>query len=151
MKLKTLVSSLLVAGAVLGSSAVMAAPSYHSSPINVGALEARIDSGVATGKLTLGEEQVLRSELKSLRYSLKMALKDHRLSNRETNSLERQESKLKRHIHKLSTNRIVAGGYHHDRNHDRYEDNHSSYRHDQDDKTFVSISAVPNGSMIYVK
>jgi|GEM_PF-5453467 len=44
MKLKTLLSSLLVAGAVLGSSAAFASPSYHANTINLGALEARIDS-----------------------------------------------------------------------------------------------------------
>lgn len=158
MKLKALVSGLVVAAAVLGSSAAIASPSYHASPVNAGALDARIDSGVATGKLTRGEERVLRSELKSLRYSLKMALKDHRLTNKERNSLERKESNLKRSIYKLSNNRIVARGYHHDRHNDRYEDNrrghddkHSSYRNDRNDKTFVSISAVPNGSVVYVK
>ncbi|WP_298607164.1 hypothetical protein [uncultured Thiothrix sp.] len=158
MKLKALLSSLLVVGAVLGSSAAMASPSSHSNTVNLGALEARIDSGVATGKLTRGEERVLRSELKSLRYSLKMALKDQRLTNKERTSLERKESSLKRNIYKLSNNRIVARGYDNDRHHDRYDDNkrghddqHSSYRGAKNDNTFVSISAVPNGSMVYVK
>ncbi|TXH71191.1 MAG: hypothetical protein E6Q83_03035 [Thiothrix sp.] len=151
MKLKALFSSLLVVGVTLGSSAAMAAPSYHSNPVNMGALEARIDSGVATGKLTRGEERLLRSELKSLRYSLKMALKDHRLSNKERNSLERKESSLKRQIYKLSNNRIVARGYHNNRNFDRHDNQHSNYRNDRNDRPFVSISAVPNGSVVYVK
>ncbi|TXH72592.1 MAG: hypothetical protein E6Q85_06405 [Thiothrix sp.] len=150
MKLKTLLSSLLIAGAVIGSSTAMASPSYHSSPVNIGALDARIDSGVATGKLTRGEERMLRSELKSLRYSLKMALKDHRLTNKERNSLERKESNLKRNIYKLTNNRIVARGYHYDHDQDRYEDKHS-YHHDENAKTFVSISAVPNSLSAYLK
>lgn len=151
MKLKALLSSLLVAGAVLGSSTAFASPSYHANTVNLGALEARIDSGVATGKLTRGEERMLRSELKSLRYTLKMALKDHRLTNKERNSLERKESSLKRNIYKLSNNRIVARGYGAHRNYNRYDDKHSSYQHDNPANTFVSISAVPNGSMIHVK
>ena len=162
MKLKTLFSSLLIAGAVLCSSAAMAAPSHHASmnTVNIGALDARIDSGVATGKLTRGEKRVLRSELKSLRYSLKMALKDHRLSNKERNSLERKESQLKRNIYKLSNNRVMARGSYHDRDHDRnYErnddrrnDSHSSYNNDQhDNKPFVSISAAPNGAIGHIK
>lgn len=40
MKLKALLSTVLVAGAVLGSSAAMASPSYHANTVNLGALEA---------------------------------------------------------------------------------------------------------------
>lgn len=162
MKLKALFSSLLVAGAVLGSSAAMASPGYHSTnTINLGALAARIDSGVATGKLTRGEERTLRSELKSLRYFVKMALKDHRLSNKERNSLERKESNLKRNIYKLSNNRIVARGAYrdHHRNDDShngynndqsYSDHHSNYKND-DRQPSVSIGYVPNGAIVNVK
>lgn len=150
MKLKALFSTLLVAGVVLGSSAAMAAPGGHHSSvnrINIGALDARIDSGVATGKLTRGEERVLRSELKSLRYSLKMALKDHRLSSRELNSLERKESKLKRNIYKLSNNRVtVSGSYN---NHGG--DHHNDYRDHDDRQPNASIHYVPSGSIGYVK
>lgn len=150
MKLKALLSTVFIAGAVFGSSAALAAPSHHSSnTINLGALEARIDSGAATGQLTRSEERVLRSELKNLRYSLKMALKDHRLSNKERNALERKESKLKRTISKLSNNRVLARGAH--RDHYRHSGSHSGYKHNNLHQPFVSISALPNGTMIHVK
>lgn len=153
MKLKALLSGLLVAGTILGSSAAMSAPGhgYASNSVNLGALAARIDSGVATGKLTRGEERMLRSELKSLRYSLKVALKDHRLTNKERSSLEHKESRLKRSIYKLSNNRILARGYQHDRHHDRYDDKRGNYQHVKNDKTVASIRALPTGSMIHVK
>lgn len=150
MKLQTLFSTLLVAGAVFGSSVAMAAPGHGNSAntINIAALDARIDSGVATGKLTRSEERVLRSELKSLRYSVKMALNDHRLSNKERNSLERKESNLKRNIYKLSNNRVVVRGSY--RGNNRGYDNHSSYKNNSN-KPFVSISTVPHGSIVHVK
>lgn len=154
MQLKALLSGLLVAGTILGSSAAMAAPGqgYASNPVNLGALEARIDSGVAMGKLTRGEERMLRSELKSLRYSLKIALKDHRLTNKERSSLEHKESRLKSSIYKLSNNRIVARGYQHNRHNDRDDNNkRGNYQHDKNDKAVVSIRSLPTGSMVYVK
>ncbi|HPY42270.1 MAG TPA: hypothetical protein PLM98_17215 [Thiolinea sp.] len=174
MKLQALFASLLVAGLAFGSTGAMAYESHTDTrTINLGALEARIDSGVATGKLTRSEERVLRSELKSLRSAVKIALKDHRLTNKEMASLERKESKLKSNIYKLSSNRNVARGYGYDehRHNDHstsYNNDHNNgyshgdrdynkgnqtgYQHDRDmNQPRVSINALPNGAIVHVK
>jgi hypothetical protein len=123
MNIKALLSTLLVASAVLGSSSAMAYQGgYSNNTINLGALEALIDSGVATGKLTRGEERVLRSELKNLRSTVRIALKDHRLSSKERNAIERKESKLKSNIYKLSNNRLTTRGSRYDRHDNNWRD-----------------------------
>lgn len=113
MKMTSIFSGALVASVLFASSAAMAAPqpNHNRVDVNMPKLEMRIDAGVKSGKLTQGEERVLRTELRQLGASVKAALKDHKVTKRERASLEGKEAALSKHITKLANNKEVVKKY----------------------------------------
>ncbi len=110
MKKTTVFSSALIAGVLFASSAAMAAPHEQNNrlDVNMPKLEMRIDAGVQSGKLTPTEERQLRTELRQLGSAVRSAMRDHKVSKRERNSLESKETTLSQHITKLANNKAVV-------------------------------------------
>lgn len=111
MKTFTLISGTLLAGLLFASGAAMAEPMHRPGGfdgVNVVQLERSIDRGVRSGDLTRGEESTLRTSLRSLMHSVRLAKKDNRITPRERAGLERKESQLKRSIYQLSNNSDVV-------------------------------------------
>ena len=127
MKTFTLISGTLLAGLLFASGTAMAEPMHRPGGfdgVNVVQLERSIDRGVRSGDLTRGEESTLRTSLRSLMHSVRLAKKDNRITARERAGLERKESQLKRSIYQLSNNRDVARRDNRD-NRDNRGNNHS--------------------------
>lgn len=133
MKTFTLISGTLLAGLLFASGTAMAEPMHRPGGfdgVNVVQLERSIDRGVRSGDLTRGEESTLRTSLRSLMHSVRLAKNDNRITARERAGLERKESQLKRSIYQLSNNRDVARRDHrNDRDHRSYNDNRAPQPH----------------------
>lgn len=84
--------------------------------VNVARLEQLIQTGVKRGSLTRGETRIARNGLNSLKSTIKVVLKDRKVTEWERNRVQKKNAQLTRTIKKLMNNKAVAKRTQHSRN-----------------------------------
>lgn len=89
----------------LAASVMLAAVAFGAAPASAAGIDetfarqnARIDHGVATGKLTRAEAFELRSEQRRIGYLIQRARRDGHIDRVERNLIENAQERASRHI-----------------------------------------------------
>ena len=86
--------------------------------VNPVSIELRIAQGIKSGKLTDFEAKQLLKGLSGLKATLRAVYKDHRVTKREENQVQKQDNQLNREVTKLLNNKAtVKRGRGNERNH----------------------------------
>ena len=124
MKRSILITTGMIAGLLFTSTGAFAAahgdsqriqPQQHAKSytknirgVNTDKLAQRIQKGVKSGKLTQGEARVAKQGLQSLKATIKVVLKDRKVTKWENSRVQKKNAQLTRKITRLMNNRTVA-------------------------------------------